>query len=133
MKRIILPLMSSLLCATAFAAEIDTRCFELRVYYAAPDKLDDLHARFRNHTLKLFEKHGMSNFGYWVPLDKKQGADNTLIYILAHKSKDAASSSWKAFRDDQDWNAARKASEEKAGGPLTIKDGVKSLFMQPTD
>jgi hypothetical protein len=63
----------------------------------------------------------------------QKGAADTLIYVLAHQSKDAADASFKAFREDPDWIAARKASEEKAGGSLTAKDGVKSVFMKPTD
>src|SRR5919198_203543 len=78
----------------------DTRCFEMRVYYAAPDKLDELHARFRNHTCKLFEKHGMLNVGYWVPTEN---ADHKLIYILAYPSRDAREKSWKEFMADPDW------------------------------
>jgi len=109
------------------------RTFELRVYKTPPERLDDLHARFHNHTLKLFSKHGMAHFGYWTPMDKAKGAEDTLIYILAHQSRDAADASFKAFREDPDWTAAKKASEEKAGGSLTISDGVKSTFMKPTD
>jgi hypothetical protein len=41
--------------------------YELRVYYAAEGKLDALHARFRDHTMKIFENHGMKNVGYFVP------------------------------------------------------------------
>jgi hypothetical protein len=107
------------------------RVFELRTYKATPGNLEDLHARFRNHTLKLFSKHGMSHYGYWTPVDREKGADDTLIYILAHKSQEAAQESFKAFRADPDWMAVRKASEEKAGGSLTVK--VESLFMKPTD
>jgi hypothetical protein len=92
-----------------------------------------LNARFRNHTTKLFEKHGMTNVGYWCPLEGQQGAGETLIYILAHKSVDAAKASFDAFRQDPDWLAARKASEDKAGGPLTVKDGVKSVFLNASD
>jgi len=66
-------------------------------------------------------------------MDKDKGADNTLIYIVAHKNKEAADASWNAFRADADWVAAKKASEEKAGGSLTVPDGVKSVFMGPTD
>jgi len=130
---------STFLAATDYSPEIkpaigtEPRAFELRTYTATPDKLDDLNSRFRDHTVKLFEKHGMTNFGYWTPMDKDKGADNTLIYILAHKSKDAAAASFKAFGQDPAWVAARKASEDKAGGPLTVKDGVKSVFMVPTD
>jgi hypothetical protein len=109
------------------------RVFELRTYTASPGNLDALNARFRNHTLKLLEKHGITNVGYWVPVQGQKGADNTLIYILAHKSTDAAKASSEAFLKDPDWLAARKASEEKAGGSLTVKDGIKSLFMKATD
>lgn len=109
------------------------RVFELRTYTATPGNLDHLHARFRDHTVKLFEKHGMTNIGYWSPLKDQKGADDTLIYILAHRSTDAAKASFDAFRQDPDWVAARKASEDQAGGSLTVKDGVKSEFMRATD
>ena len=105
------------------------RVFELRTYKATPGKLSDLNTRFRDHTLALFKKHGMTNFGYWVPLDKEKGAEDTLIYILAHKSKEAGDASFAAFRADPDWIAAKKASE--ADGSLTTK--VESVFMAPTD
>src|SRR5947207_10640373 len=97
----------------------DSRCFELRTYYAAPGKLQALHARFRDHTNKLFIKHGMELVGYWVPTDKEQGADNKLIYILAHKSRDAAKKSWKEFQDDPEWKKAKAESE--ADGKLVEK------------
>lgn len=113
------------------SSEGPPRVFELRTYKATPGKLDDLNARFRNHTVKLFSKHGMTQFGYWMPLDKEKGAEDTLIYILAHKSEDAAKQSFASFRADPDWIAAKKASEDKAGGSLTVK--VDSLFMKPTD
>jgi len=113
------------------SAEPKARTFELRTYKATPSKLDDLNARFRDHTLKLFSKHGMSHYGYWTPMDADKGADDTLIYILEHQSREAADRSFKAFRADPDWIAVRKASEEKAGGSLTVK--VDSLFMKPTD
>jgi hypothetical protein len=111
----------------------DERVFELRTYTATKGNLEGLNARFRDHTLKLFEKHGMTNVAYWVPLEGQPGADNTLIYILAHKSVDAAKASFDAFRQDPAWVAARKASEEKAGGSLTTTGGVKSVFMKATD
>jgi hypothetical protein len=115
-------------------AAVGDRIFELRIYTATPKNLDNLNARFRNHTMKLFEKHGMTNIAYWVPLKGQKGADDTLIYFLAHKSVDAAKQSFAAFRDDPAWKAALKASEEKAGGPLTVpKVGVKSVMMKATD
>jgi hypothetical protein len=129
---------SRFLTATDYSPEIkpaknSERIFELRVYTASPGKLGDLNARFRDHTQKLFEKHGMTNVGYWTPAKGQKGADNTLIYILAHKSVDAAKKSFDAFRKDPDWIAAKEASEKKAGGSLTVKDGVKSTFMKATD
>ena len=109
-------------------AQADKRTFEIRTYTAAPGKLDALNARFRNHTVKLFEKHGMTNVGYWTPVDAPL-SENTLIYVLAHKDRDAAKQSWDAFRKDPDWVKARAESE--AQGPLTTK--VESVFMTPTD
>jgi len=107
--------------------------FELRTYTSSPGNLEALNSRFRDHTVSLFAKHGMRNFGYWVPMDAAQGGDNTLIYLLAHDSKDAAGQSFKSFGGDPAWDVARKASEAKAGGSLTAPNGVKSLFLKPTD
>jgi hypothetical protein len=114
-------------------AKADKRVFELRTYTATKGNLGNLNARFRNHTLKLFARHGMTNIGYWVPLKGQKDADRTLIYLLAHKSVKAARASFAAFRKDPDWVAALKASEKKAGGPLTTEGGVKSVFLKATD
>lgn len=111
------------------SAAKDSRCFELRTYHAYPGKLEELHARFRNHTLKLFEKHGMTNIGYWAPTEINQGAANTLVYLLAYPSRDARETSWKAFRDDPEWKSVSKASE--ANGKLVEK--VDSVFLAATD
>jgi hypothetical protein len=109
--------------------KVDTRIFELRTYTAAPGKLDALNARFRNHTNKLFEKHGMTIIGFWMPAPQKEGEEK-LIYILAYPSKDAAEKSWKAFQDDAEWKKARAESEKN--GPLLAKR-PESVFMTPTD
>jgi len=109
------------------------RVFELRTYTTTPGNLGALNARFRDHTMRLFEKHGMANIAYWTPMEDQEGADRTLIYILAHRSPEAAKASFAAFRDDPQWIAARTASEEKAGGSLTVKDGVKSVFLKAVD
>jgi len=111
----------------ARAADRDERVFELRIYYASPEKLDNLLARFRDHTCKLFEKHGMTNIGYWVPIDN---ADNKLVYMLAHKDREAAKASWKAFMADPDWQKAYKESE--VNGSLLAKPPVV-VFMHATD
>jgi hypothetical protein len=104
------------------------RYFEMRTYHAAPGKLDALNARFRDHTVKLFKKHGMESIGYWTPADG-DAASNTLVYILAYPSKEAAEASWKAFRADPDWIKAKTESEQD--GPLVEK--VDSLYLNPTD
>ena len=104
------------------------RVFELRTYTAGEGKLEALHARFRNHTLKLFQKHGMQNVGYWSPLDAP-AAQYTLIYVIAHKDRDAAKKSWDAFRNDPDWKKVQGESE--AGGKLVTK--VESVYMEATD
>jgi hypothetical protein len=105
----------------------DSRCFEMRTYTAAPGKAEALHKRFRDHTLKLFQRHGMTNVGYWVPTDRP----DTIVYILAYPSRAAREESWKAFGADPEWQAAKKASEDATGGSLTTK--VESVFMESTD
>jgi len=102
--------------------------YELRVYHAAPGKMPDLLARFRDHTIKLFEQHGMESVAYWSPLDEPE-KDNTLIYILRHPSRAAADANWKSFRDDPNWQSVRDKSE--ANGKLVEK--VDSTFMVLTD
>jgi hypothetical protein len=114
----------------------DDRIFELRTYTASKGNLPALNARFKDHTLKLFEKHGMTNVAYWnyAPGLKQKGEEETLIYLLAHKSEAAMKASFEAFRADPTWVAAKKASEDKAGGSLTVeKDGVKSVVLKATD
>lgn len=107
--------------------------FELRTYTTPPGLLPNLDARFRDHTLALFAKHGMHNYAYFHKMPDQPDADVTLIYFLTHKSEAAAKASFDAFRQDPAWIAAKAASEQKAGGSLTVKDGVKSLFLKPTD
>ncbi|MBA4067390.1 MAG: NIPSNAP family protein [Isosphaera sp.] len=111
----------------------DGRVFELRTYTATKGNLGHLNDRFRNHTIKLFEKHGMTNVVYWNVPKGEAGDDVMLVYLLAHKSPEAAKKSFDAFRLDPDWAAARKASEEKGGGSLTEKGGVLSEFLKPAD
>ena len=104
--------------------------YELRTYTASEGKLEALEARFKNHTVKLFEKHGMKNIMYWKPTNA-EASKNTLIYLLWHKSEEAAKQSWDAFRKDPDWVAARTESEKD--GSLTAKGGVVSVYMKATD
>ena len=118
------------LAAEAPARSTDNRLFELRIYVTNEGKLPDLLARFRDHTVKLFEKHGIENIGYWVPLEKEEGSENTLYYIIAHKSREGADAAWAAFRKDPDWQAAAKASEAN-GKILAQKPEV--IFLKATD
>ena len=107
--------------------------FELRSYTTGSGLLPNLDARFRDHTLGLFAKHGIINYGYFHRLADQPEAAVTLQYFVTHPSKEAASTAFGAFGKDAEWNAAKKASEEKAGGSLTVKDGVKSVFLAPVD
>jgi hypothetical protein len=125
-----LALALSSLFSTLIHAADDARVYELRTYTCNEGKLDALLARFRDHTCRLFEKHGMVNVGYWVPVDEENGAKTILIYVLEHKSREAAAASFKAFGADPEWQAARKASEE--GGKILAK-APESVFMTPTD
>jgi hypothetical protein len=111
------------------------RVFEMRTYTCTKGNLDNLNSRFRDHTLKLFEKHGITNLCYFTYAKglNKTGEDVTLLYLLAHKSEEAAKKSFDTFRMDPAWTNAKEASERKAGGSLTEKDGVKSLFLKATD
>jgi hypothetical protein len=140
MKAIIAALLVSVSTLACFAAETntvttspsvakDSRCFEMRTYYAMPGKLEALNARFRDHTCALFKKHGMENVGYWIPSDADKGAGNTLVYIIAHKSREEAKKSWAAFIADPDWKKAHKESE--VNGELVEK--IESVFLSATD
>lgn len=107
----------------------DATIYELRTYYPAPGKLDALNARFRNHTLRLFEKHGMRNVAYWNDQPSKDFPEGRVIYVLAYPSREAREASWKAFGVDPEWRAVVTSSE--ASGKLVVK--VDSVFMTLTD
>jgi len=102
--------------------------FELRIYHAAPGKLAELESRFRDHTIKIFDRHGMKSVAYWTPMDEPDKS-NTLIYILQHPSREAAAANWKSFQDDAEWKSVKEKSE--ANGKLVEK--VDSTFLVLTD
>lgn len=110
----------------AVATENAPQCFELRIYYASEGKLDALNARFRDHTTALFIRHGMTNVGYWMPLEN---AKRRLIYLLSYPDLAAREASWKAFQADPEWISAKAASENS--GPLVEK--VENRFLTPTN
>jgi hypothetical protein len=108
--------------------KMENRVFELRIYHAAPGKMKALHARFRDHTCKLFKNHGITIIGFWSPT-KEGDADKLLYYMLAYPSQEAADKSWKAFRADPDWIKAKAASEKDG----TLVSKIESVYMNPTD
>ncbi len=104
------------------------KLYELRIYTSTPGNLDNLNARFRDHTLRIFEKHGMENIGYWTPTSEEE-RDNTLVYIIAHDNQEAADASWGAFIQDPEWAEVAEASN--ANGQ--ILGGIERKFMVATD
>ncbi len=114
--------------STTALAQSANRVYELRTYTAPDGKLPELQARFRNHTMRMFEKHGMKNHGYWVPQDAPL-KDNTLIYIISHASREQAKASWSAFGADPEWQKVSKESQVNG----RIVQGVVSVYMDPTD
>src|SRR5437588_6653340 len=121
--------VAGLAAQTAWAEEggrkVDGRVFEMRTYHAAPGKMEALHARFRDHTCKLFKKHGMTIVGFWSPT-KPEEAEKKLIYILAFPSQEAADKSWAAFREDPEWTTVKETSEKDG----KLVDRVDSVFMK---
>ena len=122
MIRKLLPLLL-LMSVMAFG-----KIYELRTYTCEPGKLDALKARFRDKTVRIFNKHGMESVGYWVPKDPERSS-NTLIYILAHPSREAADKNWKEFADDPEWKKVQAESE--ANGKIVQK--VERVWMDPTE
>ena len=112
----------------AVHAQTASRVFEIRTYTAPEGKLAELHQRFRDHTTRMFQKHGMTNIGYWTPQDEPK-SKNTLIYVLAHSSRDAAKQSWAAFGADPEWK--KVSAESQVNGRIVEK--VESVFATATD
>jgi len=121
-------ILLTVLLSLSFSLSASATVYELRTYTPHEGKLDDLQTRFRDHTLKIFESHGMANIGYWLT-EKKKGEVQKLVYIISHKDRKAAAASWKAFRSDPKWIAAFTAS--KVNGKLVKK--VESQYLTPTD
>lgn len=128
--RLLAPTLSLIVAGllAAASAHAQDRAYELRVYTTAEGKLDDLHRRFREHTIGLFEKHGMTVVAFWTPTDPEK-AKNTLVYVLSYPSAEARDASWKAFVADPEWQ--RVYQESHQDGPIVEK--VESTMMTPTD
>lgn len=121
------PLIATAEASTGVPAQ-PMQVFELRTYTAPAGRLDDLLARFRNHTVRIFTKHGMTSVGYWLPQDDPL-ARNTLIYLLAHPSREAAEANWRTFSADPEWQAV--AEESQRDGRLIA--GLQRVYLDPTD
>ena len=106
------------------------RVFEIRTYVASAGRLEALKTRFRDHTIRFFDKYNMKGVGYWTPIAGTPGAGNTMIYILAHPNRDAATKSWESFNADPDWLKVRAASIADGGNPVARAD---SYFVEPLD
>jgi len=104
------------------------RVYELRTYTCNEGKLPALEARFRDHTIAIFNRHGIESVGYWVPQDGER-SKNTLVYMVSHASREAAEKNWKEFRDDPEWK--KVSAESEANGKIVQK--VESVFLSPTD
>ncbi|MDA0689597.1 MAG: NIPSNAP family protein [Proteobacteria bacterium] len=132
LKNSVIPLLALTVgFGAGFLAQLSAqgqKVFELRTYTATPGNLDNLHARFRNHTTRIFNKHGMEVVGYWTPTDPEKAGD-TLIYILEHASQEAADASWQAFIADPEWQQVAEASN--ANGQ--ILGGIQREYMIATD
>ena len=113
---------------TTTASAATSNVYEIRRYTAEPGKLEELQARFRNHTDGIFKKHNMKSVGYWAPVDEPL-SKNTFIYILEFPNRDAAKKSWDEFRADPEWQKVQKESE--ANGKLVAN--VESIFANPMD
>ncbi|MGJ8690739.1 MAG: NIPSNAP family protein [Gammaproteobacteria bacterium] len=121
-------LLSVNILSTTAIAQGNERVFELRTYTATPGNLDKLLTRFRDHTMRIFEKHGMTNIAYWIPTDETE-AENTLVYILAHESRAQADRSWQAFSQDPEWQKVNEDSNADGA----ILEGVVRKYMTTTD
>jgi len=120
-------LTAVLLLAAAAFPQAPTRVYEMRTYTCFEGKLPDLLKRFREHTIEIFNRHHMESVGYWIPQDDR--SKTTLIYILAHPSREAARSNWREFSNDPEWK--KVSADSEANGKIV--QHVDSVFMDPTD
>jgi hypothetical protein len=122
-------LLTLAFCLAAFAfAQSPTRVYELRTYTCNEGKLPDLLKRFREHTIEIFNRHHMESVGYWIP-QAGERSKTTLIYILAHPSREAAAKNWKEFASDPEWK--KVSADSDANGKIVAK--IESVFMDPAD
>ena len=105
------------------------RVFEMRTYTTNEGKLPALETRFRDHTIKFFDRYNMTSIGYWIPSEGPT-SQTTLVYILAHPSREEAKANWAKFSADPDWKKVRADSE--VNGTILAKP-PESVFLKATD
>jgi hypothetical protein len=121
-------LLGTVVPASQAAEPAAPRVFEIRTYYTFPGRLEALHKRFREHTRRMFEKHGMTNVAYWTPQDSP-GKENTLIYVVSHASREQAKANWAGFIADPEWK--KIAEDSQKDGKIVEK--IESVFVDATD
>lgn len=126
MKTFLTSVLLFFACCGSFAQMADTRYYEMRIYYCLPGRLDALIDRFQSNTTRIFEKHGMENIGYWLPVNNEK---NALYYILAYPSKEAREKSWAGFMADPEWKEVAAKSEVSG----KILESITSVFMKGAD
>jgi hypothetical protein len=119
---------ASLSWVRAADAPSPARVFEIRTYHTLPGRLDALHKRFREHTMRIFEKHGMTNVAYWT-FEDNPAKDNTLIYVISHASREQAAKDWAEFNADPEWQ--KVSADSQIDGKIVAK--VDSVFVDATD
>jgi hypothetical protein len=132
LKYVLTTLVGLFLVSPSFAqpapqSHVNARVFELRTYTANPGRLDDLHARFRDHTIRLLEKHGATSLGYWVPADN---TENKLVFLLSYPSHSARQQTWSTLAADPEWLRVKRSSEIREG---KLVDRIESTFLTATD
>lgn len=120
--------LTLLMLPVSLQAQTEGAVFELRTYKSTPGNMEKLLDRFRNHTMRIFEKHGMTNIGYWIPVDPEEAQD-TLIYLLKHDSMEAATASWRAFAQDPEWHQVNDESNRDGA----ILDSVVRKYLTAAD
>ena len=120
--------VSGFVLGNVVRAQPEKKVFELRTYTAPEGKLGELDKRFRDHTMRIFKKHGMESVAYWHPQDAPD-SQNTLIYVISHASREQAKKNWAEFGADPEWQ--KVSTESQVNGRIVSK--VVSVFMDTTD
>ncbi|MEX1011590.1 MAG: NIPSNAP family protein [Balneolaceae bacterium] len=108
--------------------QVEEPVYQMRIYTAHEGKFEDLKTRFRDHTIRIFEKHGIESIGYWIP-QPPAGDGNTLICIVSYENQAATETSWEAFVNDPEWQQVYE--ESNADGPIVRQ--AETFYMNSAD